>query len=322
MTDEPQATTGATEQETSSHMEQAYRRLSRRAIILTSLVVLVVLGVAAVIGSGAISRRFEGARDLDKAASLLERADAVVLDVDEVVRSEATSEVATQAKALQAKLPSARRDLEECQRLIADAMDKVTGDEQRHARLLQASVAARLKMLDPASVILEANVKAGQALQPSQDGWAIVLAAEKLADQSVVEYNRLTRPGVTRSTQLALQAARRFGSARAYFSQAATAFPEAGFERYVKLIDAKIALLAISRQSNSAWLAGNILSANAAIRRYNVQEKQVLKLAGALPATPGTTVADAYETLAGAATKLYDTARREATEADARLNTF
>jgi hypothetical protein len=322
VTDEPQGQNDTSQEPTPSHMEQAYRRLSRRAVIATVIGVVVVLGTAAVIGSGAISRRFQGARDLDSATTLLERADGVVLDVDEVVRSEVSSAVATQASELEPRLASARSDLEECQRLIADAMDKVTEDEQRHARLLQASVAARLKMLDPAAVILDANVKAGSAIGPAQQGWTIMLAAEKLSDQSVVEYNKLTKASVTLSTRLAEQAEARFRDAETYFSQAATDFPEAGFDRYVKVIDSKVALLGISKQSNSAWLAGNIASANAAIARYNEQEKKVLALAKALPATPGKAVADAYEALAGTATTEYDAARDEATQADTALRTF
>lgn len=322
MTDEPNAPEQAEERPLPPDVEQAYRRLSRRAVIVTSLIVIVVLTAAAFIGTNAISRRFEGARNLDTALDLLEQADEVVLDVDEVVRSEVSTALAQRATQLITRLPGTRRDLERAERLISGAMDSVTEDEQRRARLLRGSVLARLEMLDSADAILDANIKAGLSLAPSQDGWTHVLAAEKLADESVREYNKLTQASVRRSSRLVSQATSRLKRASPYFSQAATAFPEAGFDKYIDFIDEKVALLALSEQSNKAWLAGNVAAANAAIRRYNTKEKAVLALATALPPTPGRAVASAYEALAGEATKDYDAARKKATEADARLDAF
>ncbi len=322
MTDDPNVQTGLDEQPLPPHVEQAYRRLSRRAIIVTSVLVIVVLVAAGVIGSSAISRRFKGARQLDRAMLLLEQSDAVVLDVDEVVRAEASPDIATQATALRPKIPVARADLVEARRLIADSMDSVTEDEQKRAQLVRAAVVARIGMLEPADVILDANAKAGLALKPAQDGWTLVLGAEKLADESVRQYNKLTKDRVTRSSRLAEQASRQFRQARPYFSQAETAFPEADFKRYLDFVDGKVALLALSRRSNTAWLAGNILAANAAIRRYNAQEQRIVELARGLPQTPGKAIADAYEDLAASATERYYRAREAATKADARLDEF
>ncbi len=322
MTGQPTAPDRAETQTTPPHVEQAYRRLSRRAIVFTSVIVVVVLAAAVFIGTNAISRRFEGARDLDRALVLLEEADEVVLDVDEVVRSEVSTSLAKQADELRGKLPGARRDLKESERLISDAMEKVTEDEQRRARLLRGSVQARLEMLESADVILDANVKAGLALAPSQEGWTLVLAAEKLADESVREYNRLQQASVARSTRLATQATTRLRAAAPYFSEAATAFPEGGFDRYVAFIDGKVALLALTRKTNNAWLKGDIAASNAAVKSYNTKEQEVLALARVLPATPGKAVSDAYDRLAGEATRRYDAARKKATEADARLDAF
>ena len=322
MTDEASAPDPAQERPVPPDMEQAYRRLSRRAIIVTSIVVFTVLAAAVLIGSSAISRRFEGARNLDRALRLVEGADDVVLDIDEVVRSEVSTALAERARLLQGKLPATRRDLEESEDLIDAAMSGVTEDEQRRARLLRASVAARLEMLESADTILGANVKAGLALAPGNEGWTHLLAAEKLADESVREYNKLQQASVARSSRLSSQATVRLRKARVYFSQAATAFPEAGFERYLDFIDGKIALLGLSQRSNTAWLKGDVAASNAVIRLYNAKEQQVLTLARALPETPGKAIADAYENLAGSATARYEAARKKATEADARLDAF
>ena len=284
MTDEQHVGEHASEQPLPPHVEQAYRRLSRRAMLLMSVIVIVVLVAAGFIGSSAITRRLKAAREIDRATRLLEQADTIVLDIDEVIRAEASPVMAERARALLDKMPSTVSDLKEVERLIDDAMGKVTEDEQRKSVLLRAAASARLEMLEPAKPVLDANVKAGLALEPAQDGWGIVLAAEKLADQSVREYNKLTTESVRRSSNLAAQAARELSRSRPYFSQAATAFPEAGFDRYLAFVDAKIALLALSRRSNSAWIAGKIPEANADIKKYNAQEKVAVALARALPA--------------------------------------
>lgn len=322
MTDEPHAPEVPQEQPLSPDMEQAYRKLSRRAVIFTAVVVVAVLVAAGFIGTKSIARRFEGAREIDRAVTLLEDADEVVLQIDEVVRSELSTQVASSARELANKLTATRKDLRESARLIADSMDKVTDDEQERAQLLRASALARIEMLEPAEEILGANVKAALALAPSREGWTLVLAGEKLADESARAYNKLDEAGVKRSNKLAAQAEARLRSADSQFAEAATAFPEAGFDRYREFIAAKIALLELSKRSNDAWLKGDVLASNRAVRSYNAKEKEVLALVGELPETPGKAVADAYGELAGKATTLYEAARKKATEADAKLDAF
>ena len=310
------------EQPLPPHVEEAYQRLSRRAVFTTIVIVVLVLGAAVFIGSKAIARRFEGARQLDRALTLLEGADDVVLDVDEVVRAQLSTETARQARELGSKLPSAKTDLEEARRLIDDSLPKVTEDEQERAKLTRASVVARLSMLDPAETILDATAKAGVALAPAKDGWALVLAAESLADESTREYNKLQKASVIRSTALADQATKKLQAARREFEAAESSLPGAGFDDYVDYVNGKLAMLNLTRQSNNAWLAGKIADANNVAKRYNTKEQAVIAIAKKLPATPTGAIADAYGALADEATAVYNRARKQASQADSRLNAF
>jgi hypothetical protein len=322
MSDEPTGGAPPPELVLTPEGEAAYRRASRRAVLTAMLIVVVVLGAAALIGTKAIARRFEAARNLDRAQELLTSADAVVLDVDEVVRAEASPEIAERARNLVDRMAVAQQDLEATVKLIDRSLTSVTDDEQEAAKLKRASAVARLEMLGPARTILDASAKAGDSLDPSRKGWELVVGAEKLADDSVRQYNRLDKAGVTASTKLALQAQEKLRESRPFFSQAATAFPEVGFERYTEFVDSKISLLNLSRQSNSLWLAGKIAEANAGIARYNALEKRTIALAAALPESPGKAVADTYERLAGAATEEYFAARTAATKADAEIEKY
>jgi hypothetical protein len=302
--------------------EASYRRASRRAVLSATLIVIVVFAAAALIGTKAIARRFEAARKLDRAQELLTSADAVVLDVDEVVRAKASPQIARRARNLGERMTVAKNDLEETVRLIDGSLSSVTDDEREAAGLKRASAEARLNMLEPARTILDASAKAGDALDPSRKGWELVVGAEKLADDSVRQYNRLNKAGVAASSKLARQAQEKLREAKPYFSQAATAFPEAGFERYSEFIDSKASLLDLSRQSNTLWLAGKIAEANVVIVRYNALEKKTIALAAGLPESPGKAVADTYERLAGAATEEYFAARKVATKADAEIEKY
>ena len=304
------------------HLEAEYRRLTRRMIVSVTLLVVVVFAASAFIGTRAISRRFDGARKLDRAQQLVKEADAVVLDVDEVVRGQLGPGLAEKATAANAKVPGAQRSLEEAIRLIDSAYGSVTEDEQRGSRLLRAAAAARVEMLKPAGPILVANAQAGRAIEPAKQGWVLVLQAEKLADQAVVEYNRLTKDGVTKASQLSTQAVNALGNARVYMSQAATSFPEAGFSRYLDFIDGKIALLQLSMKSNAAWLAGKPAEANSFIKQYNAKEPSVIAIAKTLPETPSKAVVDAYDREVGQYSKAYFEARAAATKADAALDSY
>lgn len=314
--------TKSDEQPLSPHVEKAYRRLSRNAAILTILFVVAALAGAAYIGSTAVGRRLQAARQLDRAIALLKGADETVLDIDEVVRAELSPQTATRALELLADVEDTRADLQEVARLVDGARGRVTDDERRRALLVRSAAVARLSMLEPAEPILAASVKAGNALGPATTGWDLVLAAEKLADTSLAEYNKLTKAAVTKSSSLASQSAEAFAKARPYFSQAATAFPEAGFDPYVRFVDAKLVLLDLSRQSNALWLKGDIKAANEVVKRYNAQEKLVSRIASEGVVPPGKAIAEKYEALASEPTSRYNKAREAATRADARLDDF
>lgn len=304
------------------HLEAEYRRLSRRMLVSVTVIVVIVFAASAYIGTKAISRRFDGARKLDRAQQLVKAADTVVIDVDDVVRGQLGPDLAAKATAVNAQVPEARRSLEEAIRLIDAAYGGVTENEQEAANLLRAAAEARLAMLEPASPILVANAKAGQAIEPAKAGWVLVLQAEKLADEAVVEYNRLTKEGVTKASELSTQAADALRNARAYMSEAATAFPEADFQRYLTFIDGKIALLQLSAKSNAAWLAGKPAEANSYIKQYNTQEQGVIAIAKTLPTTPSEAVAEAYDREVTEASKTYFEARKAATKADAALEAY
>ena len=295
------------------------RRGMTIAAVAVALLALAALGVAGWMYYETTNAQRAAVERLDQATALVESADAVVLDLDEIVRAELDSEVATQAADVAGRVPGAVGELEDAVSLIAEAMDDLPDSEVAYARALGSSAEARLHMLEEADPILDANRRAAIALGLSTRAWALTLEANELSREAVEEYNKLTRESVTRSSELGRQSEAKIREAKELFSEAATGFAEADLDAYIEYADAKIAALAISKQADEAFLDNRPADANRLGEQYNEAEKALAEKASALPASPAEPIAAAYEELAGAATERYLQARARATEADARL---
>jgi len=291
----------------------------RTWIVVGVVVAVVVLGVIGWYGYQLTTARSAAQDALAEATTLIESADQVVLEIDEIVRAEVTAAVGQQAADAQPKVDPATADLKAAITMLDEAKPDLRDEDVEQADALIASAEARIKMLAQATPILEANVAAGAAIDPAEKGWALALDGEKLADQSVAEYNKLTKDSVSKSATLTAQSEAKFKEAKTEFDKAHAAFPAAGLDVYIVYIDQKLAALALSRKADTAFLAGDNAKANEYSNQYNAKDKQVIELAKKLPDSPSAAIADAYEKLAGEPTKLYFEARAEATAADDAL---
>lgn len=287
--------------------------------IVVACIALIALGIAGWMYYETTTAQRAAVDKLEDATALVESADAVVLDLDEIVRSEISSELVTRTVEVAEAVPGAVDELEEALALIDESLVDLPDDEIAYARALQSSARARLEMLEYAEPILDANRKAASALGPATRGWALILEANDLSRKAVEEYNKLTRESVTRSAELTRESNEKVKRASELFSEAATGFPEADLSMYVEYAEEKAAALAISMQADEAFLANRPAEANTLGDRFNEAEKQLAEKARELPDSPAEPIAAAYEKLAGASTESYFQARARATEADARL---
>lgn len=299
-------------------MTEVARRERRTwtALIIGGVVVVIIAGV---LGWGVMSKRLESAKQMDQAIIMVESADASVIAIDKVIRAEVTPEIGQQALELEPTVAPTAAKLIEAVTLINAAYPSLNNAERAKADLLKKTAKAKLDMLEQAPVILSANVKVATAQPLAQQAWDQTLAGDKLADSAVASYNKLTKEGVQDSAVKNAQAEKAFQSARDLFSQAATAFPEAGLDRYVAYVDQKLVQVGISRKSDAAWLAGKPALANSFIAAYNKADAKGIAMYKELPPSPITAIADAYKTLADGPTVLYFEARDKASTADQSL---
>lgn len=312
--------TPAEEAGTLPNPPRGHRR--RNTWITVAVVAVVALVVFGLLGYQAFTKRLAAARQLDEATALVEQGDIIVVQVDGVIREKVTPELAESARGAQRQVPEAATQLERAVKLIETGYSDLTEDEQRRANLLKAAANARLAMLAVAPEVLEFNVKAAESLTSARDAWDKVLAADKLSDQAVAAYNKLTKASVGDSSKLNKGAAEQLMASRSGFAEAERAFPEVPFETYVAYIDTRIRLNKLSQQSDAAWLAGQLVKANSLISSYNAEDKKAVAQAALLPTSPEAAIATAYENAVKESTDAYYLARDKATKADDKLRNF
>ncbi len=300
-------------------MSQDKHRGRRGTFVAGVLVALALIAAAGVYGYRETTARRVALEQLSEATSLVQDADAIVIEVDEVVRAEITPELGERASEAASRVPDAIAGLRAALERVEDATPALPEERAREGAALAASAVARIDMLDEVGPILSANAAAAAALELARSGWDRVLEGEKLADKAVAEYNKLTRPAVTASRDLSNRAEAKFKQARDQFVAAHAAFAEAGLDAFVTYAEDKIALIGISKQADAAFLAGRSAEANTLSAQFNTREKEIVEKAKKLSETPEAAIAAAYERIAGAATTAYFKARDEATKADANL---
>ncbi len=288
------------------------------AVLVVGLVavVLLVLGVLFV---RSITARLDAARVLDKATAVAKTVDADVVAIDRAVRAP-IDEQSAETKALAAKrIARARTQLEQVVALTDKAYGALNDDEREQALLLRATADARLEMLALAQPILTADAQAASAADDLTAGWDRLVSAKSRSKDAAAQYNRLTKPAVTLSNRLLLQVRSQLTSANADFKAAGEAFPSLDTKPYLTYIGSLLKLNSLAMQSNRSWLKGQTAQANVLTTRYNLLEKQALKEAAELPASPNKAIADAYDQATTEDLKEYVVARKKATEADTKL---
>lgn len=309
-----------TDESTQADFDEARRNRTIWTILIL-LGVLVAAGALA-LGWDVIEGRLTAARQLDRAASLLKGTDEFIIAADEVIRADVSPETATKAVKIAPLVERTRSQLAEANALAGAGFDRLTDDEQRQARLIQGAAKARFEMLDAAAATLSAAERAATVEEIASEAWAKTLAADELALRAVADYNAATSAGVKKALVANREARVGFAKARLLYRQADLVFPEAKLGAFVTYIDARLALVALSKQVDDAWLAGRIAQANRLMASSAKMNGVAAEAARQLPGSPATAVTDAYRTLADTPSGAYYKARQKAVEAGEALKSL
>ena len=292
-----------------------------RQVLFWVLVAVATVAIAAAtfFGLSALGRARAAQADFDAAIKLMEDAEADLDRVDEAVRAEITSELATRAAEVVPVAAQVKADADAAIALIDGALIDLSPGAVPLAEAVKESAQARSAMTADAPAILEADAKAAGAMVSADAAVEEIKRAEEASAKAVVEFNKHTKAGVQQSTAYSNQAETHLKAAQSLITSATAEFPEADFGPFTRYVDAKLELVADSRAIDSLWLANKIEESNAKLTAYNKKDAQIVAMAEALPDSVRDPIADAYDLLTAEATDRYFAARERARAADKRL---
>ena len=263
--------------------------------------------------------RLNAAKQLDEAQALLGQAENSVDAVDKAVTIQLSPDAASSLADYSPQILVARRELKQAVALVGDAMPHLTEDEQSCGQLISTAANARLAMLARAPGILATSVKAVKAKALADQGWQQLGQASAEETMAVESYGQKTASAVESASVDAQRALESVNGARTPFSQAATEFSQAGFDRYVAYTKTRATALRSLLAAAKAWLAGDTGSAATAYRAYALSVAKARAAEAALPYAPGAATSRAFRTLVGGSVAAYSKARTEALNADKAL---
>ncbi len=299
--------------------QEDQRSRDRRIWLLLSLAGGVVVVLFLVGFWPVMQGRLDAANQLAQAITLLTQAKGSVSDVDRIVAQQLSSEPSASMPDVSPQVLVARRELTQIDVLIDDAMPHLTDDEQRRAKLVRQASDARLAMLDSMPTLLKASVRSARAMVPADAAWQQTQLADQAEASANAQYAKQTALGVRTSADLYGRASAQLKSASSLYSQAASAFPEAGYARYTDQSGLRVSALKLASMSTASWLSGNTALAKAQHEQYASQSAAAAAVAKALPSPPGRAGGDAFTNIAAASRQAYEAARAKVVAADEAL---
>lgn len=287
--------------------------------------VLSALAVAALVAAGwfawsSFDRVRRSETELARAAELLENAEDDLVLVDDAVQTEIGSTVATITLEAVDLADSVRADAAEASGIIDGVIGILKEDRLAYATALKDSADARVEMMELAPEILATDMKATTAIQYADQAVTEIKAAEDLSAQAVAEFNKHNADGVRASDSYSVQAEARLQAAQSLITSATASFEGADFSAFSGYVDAKLSLIALAKEIDALWLAGDIAGSNAKLDTYNQRDAEVVAMAQALPASVRDPIANAYNTATADVSKQYFDARERARKAGERVS--
>lgn len=317
---EPTAAEAADAPPTRRAVEPPKGRTLTRVVIAAAVIVAFAALVAYGFRWVTANERVNDARDeVESAARLLDVAEDDLLIVDTAVQADVSSEIATQSAEALALVSSVATELAGVTGMIERAMPDLPETDAALAQALLESAQARTSMMAEAPAILEADIKAAHAIALADQALEELKAAETFSAQAATEFNKHTQAGVRASNDASVKAEGRLAAARSLLASATVEFPEADYTAFTAYIDAKVALVVISKEIDQLWLAGKIEESNKRLAAFNARDAEVVAMAKALPGSMRDPIADAYKAVTEEAVSRYFAAREKARAAGERV---
>ncbi len=292
------------------------RQVRRRVLMIVA--VLTVLVVFMYSAWPVMAARLEAAKQMDQAQALLAQAKPTVDDIDRIVTTQLSARATNGVPDIATRVLIARRDLRAAAALLDDAMPHLTDQEQTRAKQIQTATTARLDMLDNSPAILTTSVKAVTAKTVADEAWLLTQGSSTVESAALTAYKSGKASAIASASASLQRVKGQLADSRLLYSQAATAFPAAGFDRYTAYSDLRIQAVTVLAHGMVAWLQGDVAGAAIDYAVYRRAAKKAADAAATLPAAPNAP-GQGFRRVAGHAADAYAKARQEALNADKAL---
>lgn len=255
--------------------------------------------------------RLDSARKLDTATAAVGRAAGTLEAVDRIVMEQLSPDAAPSVSDIRVERLVIRTEAQQATKLVDEAMPGLTEEQRRQAATVRSAAAAELAMINAAPTILAASTKAVRAKTFGDQAWRQVRLASRTETAAARDFEKHKAVNAESAFVSAGVEKKRLGEARKLYSRAASAFPDAGFGRYVSYVNAKSKGAVLLGDAASQWLDGNRWSARETFQRYRKSAKKSSAMLAALPAAPGNATGTAFRRVAGSSTDAYLKARKQ-----------
>jgi hypothetical protein len=314
---------GLTPKERRERRLRLRRQQHRERTIWTGMVVagLIVMSGLMYLFWPIMAGRLDAAAQMDQAQALVVRTESSIDAIDKVVVVQLSPRATAGFPDVAPQVLVARRDLKQAVALLDDAMPRLTDDEQKRAKLIRAAAKSRLDMAERAPAILATSAKAVKAKAFADQAWKTTQSASA-AETAAVSLYRTGKASSVASASASLQRIKgQLGDARSLYSQAASAFPGAGFEHYAASASQRSQAVKLLTEAASTWLSGDAAGASADYAAYQKAAATASATAAKLPAAPSVP-GRAFRKAAGPAVEAYAKAKQQMIEADKALGDY
>lgn len=300
-------------------------RRFRRIAAATCAVVLCCTGIAA--GAMFAANAYEKHQDtmslLSQAFDELEKADMLVLSMDDMVMKEKADASSEDIEAMEQGIEDAGVHLnaacafaEKAGASLSDSSGKGAADQ------VGVSADARRDMMQYAEALLHADREAKEGVDEVQACWDAVVQADSLMKEAAALVADTTEDNVRASQAKSEEAIALLSQAQDSLARAQAECPSADFSALSAFIEKKKEQNGYALASDEAIYIQDKATAESFNEKYNRADAEAIELAAALPEKPAQPILDRLDAQTAQTRASYLDARKRAAESDAFIRDY
>ncbi|MCR5846038.1 MAG: hypothetical protein K6G78_05650 [bacterium] len=300
--------------------EASKKRKKRiRTTIIVVLVVLIALGAG-----GAFlyfkMRETKSLEMLDASVATIQECDAIVVEVDNAIDEEVTSDRIDFLQGLIDGIPATKEKLSNAYKQATEAVDGISSqDKKKVALAAQEASDARSEMLNYGRNLIQNDIDAFNSATELNNTYALIIEADDLMRKSAANAGNGV---IADSISYDKKAQSKLKSASEALSKAKQCYPSADFSVLENYLDHKTKAASYAMATDEAIQKADTTEAKKQNKLFEAEEAKAAEAASKLPKNILQPILDAFENNTLNLRAQYNEARQRAAEADVVLRDY